>query len=413
MKSKKMVWVLTCVLSVLGIVAYMYLAPKELPVVEAYKVDTGSVVETFEETAEVVVDKHQYVYTKVAGNVKNFDYRVGDEIKSGDSVAEIDTEVLQLEIKGLMLDIEALNATYLEALRKSDKERVYQAQANIRSAKATHEESTRTYDNNKSLYDEGALSLDALNKSENIVKINKASYTVAVNELNLLTKSLSPNQKVQYESQISSLEAKLEILNRNLKNSDVVAYEQGVILETFINQGAFIQIGQPIIEIGSKGNLTVRSDVLTSDSINIEAGTKVILEDEDNGLVLDGIVTLVYPKAFSKVSDLGITQKRVTVEIFVTDLDNLKIGYELDSRFVVETKEGVVRIPGRSVFALDDVDTVFTIESGVMTLRPVVLGLKGDDYVEILSGISKDDVVALSVEGDLEEGSEVTYELEN
>lgn len=412
MKSKKSIGIIVGVLVAVSIGAYMYLAPKDLPVVEAYKVDKGSVIETFEETAEVVVDKHQYVYTKVGGNVKNFDHKVGDEIKVGDTVAEIDTEVLELEIKGLMLDIEALNATYLEALRKSDKERVYQAQANIRAAKATYDESTRSYDNNKSLYDEGALSLDALNKSENVVKINKESYNVSLNELNLLTKSLSANQKVQYESQISSLESKLEILQRNLNNASIVAKNSGVILETFVNEGEVIQIGQPFIEIGSKGNLTVRSDVLTSDSINIEAGTKVMLRDEDNGLSLDGLVTLVYPKAFSKVSDLGITQKRITVEIFVSNLDNLKIGYELDSKFVVNTKEDVIRMPGRAVFELDNVDTVFVIEEGMMTLKAVEIGLKGDDYVEILSGIGMDDLVVLSVEGDLEEGSEVAYELE-
>lgn len=412
MKSKKLLAIIGAAVIIGSMAGFYYLSPKELPIVEAYEVDSGMVRSTFEETAEVDVDQHKYIYTKLAGNILTFNKRIGDMIEIGEVIATIDTEVLDLEIKGLNADIAALNATYLEALKSVDIDMVNKSRAAIRSAKVSMEESERQYENNKQLYQEGALSLESLNVSESNLKLTKEKYNVAMHDLDILTKGLSKNQKAQYESQISSLESKLEILEKSKNNAIIKSSQTGIVLDTFVNQGQLILVGHSLLEIGTDENLTMRSDILTSDSINIKKGTKVMLMDEDNGLELNALVKLIYPKAFNKVSDLGITQKRVTVELFVSNIDQLKIGYELDAKFVVEEKKKVIRIPERSVFKIDGQDYVFIIEDEVMTLKAIDLGLEGDVMVEVISGLEVGDLVMLSVDDELEEGSQVAYKLE-
>ncbi len=412
MKSKKTITIVIVLLLIITAGVYTQLQPKVLPLVEAYKIDQGRVRDTFEETSEVSVKEENFVYAKVAGNIELFDYRIGDSVKKGDIIAILNSEVIELEIKSLKLDIESMNAIYLEALSAVDNETINKARASVRSSKTSLGESQRNYDSNKALFDEGILSLDALQKTEILLKLSTESYNVALNDLNLLTKGLSEHQKHQYEAQISSLEAKLEILEKNISYTTVIAEEDGIVLDVFVHEGQYVMIGQSFMEIGTHNNLTIRSDVLTSDAIKIKKGSTVFLLDEDNGLELNGKVELVYPKAFNKISDLGISQKRIRVEIRVNDISQFQIGYELDAQFVVNEKKNVLRVPERAVFQLENKSTVFIIENNIMVLREVVVGLIGDDMVEILSGLEVDDLVILSTDDTLEVGFEVDYELE-
>jgi len=407
LKSKKVLVSVSVLCIIVASVFFYGMGGKEGPAVEGYKVDLGSVRDCFKETAEVTVKEEKIVYSKVTSNIVNLNVTVGDQVKEGQVLAEFDSDIVELQIKSLNAEIEALNATYLEAQKKTDKERVNQARASLRSAKNTYDENTRTHENNVALHNEGAISQDVINKSENLVNVSKENYNVALNALNLLTKDLSENQKVQYEARITALEANLEILEKQYGDMKVVALTDGIVLEKFASQGEYLIAGQPILELGVADNLTLRSDILTADSVNITTDTVVELEDDDNGLSFQGQVGKIYPKAFNKVSDLGIVQKRVTVEIDNESFEGLKIGYELDAKFVVEARENVLRIPDRCIFEIDDEKNVFAVEEGKLVLKTITIGLEGDEYVEVLEGLSADDVVVLSPEEDLDEGIEV------
>jgi len=92
-------------------------------------------------------------------------------------------------------------------------------------------------------------------------------------------------------------------------------------------------------------------------------------------------------------------------------VDDLPIGYELDAKFIVISKENVVRIPERCIFELDDTKNVFIIKEGVINLKEVSIGLEGEEFVEIVEGLQTDDIVVLSPEDELEDGILVEYEI--
>ena len=107
----------------------------------------------------------------------------------------------------------------------------------------------------------------------------------------------------------------------------------------------------------------------------------------------------------------SIVHPYTPMEIDIDEVDDLPIGYELDAKFIVISKENVVRIPERCIFELDDTKNVFIIKEGVINLKEVSIGLEGEEFVEIVEGLQTDDIVVLSPEDELEDGILVEYEI--
>jgi multidrug efflux pump subunit AcrA (membrane-fusion protein) len=70
--------------------------------------------------------------------------------------------------------------------------------------------------------------------------------------------------------------------------------------------------------------------------------------------------------------------------------DELLEGMNLDASIIIDSREDVLRLP-RSVIrtGADGNPMVLVWENGQEVERPVELGLRGDSYVEILSGLSE------------------------
>ncbi len=147
------------------------------------------------------------------------------------------------------------------------------------------------------------------------------------------------------------------------------------------------QPGKMLFEIGSSGKLHLSCDLLFEDLAGIQVGTQVRIENEDLGIKdLKGTVSKIYPIAFTKVSDLGINQKRVTVKVSLEgDLKTLKPGYELTAKFITQKRENTILVDKKALFEYEGKASLFVNENGKAKLRVVEKGLENTDLVEIVS----------------------------
>jgi len=73
-------------------------------------------------------------------------------------------------------------------------------------------------------------------------------------------------------------------------------------------------------------------------------------------------------------------------------------------KIVVAERDDAVLVPAEAVFATEQGDAVFVISSRRAALRPVVIGLKGDDDYEVTAGLEPGDRVVLRPPTDLKPG---------
>lgn len=380
---------------------------------EIYEVDRGEVSDFVEETGTVKSKNQRIMYSNAMGELKIMHVAEGDIVKVGEVLAEIDSEKVDLEIKSLEAQIEGLRATYKEAIKPVDKSILANAEASVNTTKVLVEEAKRTFGNSEKLYKDGAISSEAYKTAKDYLILQENTLKIAKNELSLLKKGVSGNIKNQYEAQIAQLVYQKEILGKSKDELMIKAPVDGIVTEVYLEEGAYVQQGVNVIEIGDVKDLYIEVDILASEVGSIKQDGLVIVYSEDLGIdELKGKVEKVYPKAFSKVSDLGIEQKRVRIEVGVPESSNLRIGYEVDSKFRLWAKSDVLVVPDNTVFDMDNSRYVFLVQDDMAVLREVEIGLQGEDFIEIKSGLKEGDKIIVSPNEDIEEGIKIKEQVE-
>jgi len=377
--------------------------------VEMETVDKGLVRDIIEEEAQVTSRQSKNVAVLVSGTVNEWHKDIGDNVEEGDLLATIDMTDIDNEIAIANEQLSALKYTFEDALEPNDREQIRQAESSYNAAVISRDGYASTHDKNEKLFEQGAVSSQNIQDSKNALDLAQEDVNAKYQALIQLRKGLSDALKNKYASEIKAKEAAINVLEVTKARHEIRANETGVILNRYIEAGDYVTTGKVTFEIANILHVYFKSDILDSDVSEISVGSPVIIHLNDDERI-DGRVSKVFPKAETQVSDLGIEQKRVTVEIesSVTDIPVL-IGQELDVDFITVSKEGVVRIREELTYQREGMYYVFVESEGLAIERAVETGLVGETYVEVLSGLVDGDQVIVP-EDDLSPDMKVKLE---
>lgn len=179
----------------------------------------------------------------------------------------------------------------------------------------------------------------------------------------------------------------------------------GRVLTVLQQSERVVAAGAPLLTLGDARYLEVVVDVLSSDAVKIRKGDVVMLEQWGGEQPLRARVRLVEPQAFTKVSALGVEEKRVHV---IADFDarpeQLGVGYRVEAKIVIWSGEQLLKIPSSAAFRQGKEWAVFVIRDGVVRVRKIEVGHRNDAELEVVSGLREGEVVVRRPERDLEEG---------
>ena len=119
-------------------------------------------------------------------------------------------------------------------------------------------------------------------------------------------------------------------------------------------------------------------------------------------------VRLVEPSGFTKISALGVEEKRVNVIAdFVDPPDGLADGYRVEARIVTWEASDVLKIPGSATFRERNGWSVFVMDRGRARRRAVQIGHRNQAEAEIMGGIAAGEQVILYPSNQLHDGVRV------
>ena len=387
-KMKKWATVATVLLIVsAGGFYYISSQDKGIPVEVGY-VEKGQVLEYVEETAYAKSDNEHVIYSDISGVLKDVMVREGDSVQKGDILATVEGDDIELQIKSLTAQLSGADASA--------------SYSYVESARLARDEAFRTLGNMEKLFEEGAVSNDDFLKAQTAYEVAQQTYGQALSQYN---SAKAQSRTIGYE---------IDLLENNRDKLTITSNEDTQVTLLHVKEGEYISPGMPLFELGSLEELFLEADVLVSDVGDVRKGQTVLIENEDIGLAeTKGLVERISPKAFSKISELGIEQKRVKVDMASETLsDKIRLGYEVDVMIITREMNDVLRVPDNAVFEIGEKPHVFVVEEGKTVLRPVNVIFEGNDYFAIENGISEGDLVVLSPGNELEEGTKV-LELEN
>ena len=167
--------------------------------------------------------------------------------------------------------------------------------------------------------------------------------------------------------------------------------------------------GAPLLEIGNPGDLEIVAELLSTDAARIPAGAPAAIEAWGGGPPLRGLVRLVEPFGFRKVSALGVEEQRVNVVIDPVDPPAawaaVGHGYRVEVAVTVWRSDAAVRVPVAALFRHNGRWAVFKVVRGRARLQTVGIGQDNGDLAEVRSGLAPGDRVVLNPNQSISEGT--------
>lgn len=383
--------------------------------VNASRVIKGDIAEFVEERGTVLVRDSLGVFSPVSGEVLQVLVSSGDVVNEGESLVKLDGKQAVRQLAELDAQIISAQAQLNDAKRAGNVNSIASLELEIAELSANIKEDESKLNDLKALYDAGALSQEEYRGAERALESQKLAIQKLKLQLNQLRSPVSQNIITQYESILKQLQIQRESLLDLQGDFEITAGISGTVMNLKVNRGEYLQPGMRIMEIGDTSKLYIDADVLVGDIKGVEEGTKALISSKDLGISnIPGKVKLIHPNAFSKISDLGIEQKRIKVEIeLVGPTEALKPGYDMEIKLITNESKDTLIIPENSVFKLDGKTFVFVEVNGRAELREVTTGLKSGRQIEVISGLSEGELVIESPDPKLEEGSRIKLTVDN
>lgn len=191
----------------------------------------------------------------------------------------------------------------------------------------------------------------------------------------------------------------------------VFAPASGRVLRIFEKSERYLEVGTPLLEIGDPSHIEIVADVLSTDAVRIHPGSRMLIENVDSGEPIRAQVRTIEPQAVTKVSALGVEEKRVDVVAeFIDGKPAFGDNFRLDVRIVVWQGEDVLSVPNSALFRSGDDWVLFVVESGRAHLRKVETGHRSRTHTQIVSGVDEGEWVIEHPPNSLADGSRVKTE---
>ncbi len=406
-EKKKLIWIGLIIILVVAAIFYIGKIKTGAVAVDMGLVEKGNIREYIEENAVVRLEEETQVYAPLGGKVVSVMFKTGDKVNKGDILIELDEQEYVSQIKGLELQKQVITTKLEDAAKKLSEAELRKLEAQEKSAKIALDEAKRLADSNKKLYDAGAISRDVYESTLAALATAEANYEVVKSSVEIAQEGVSPQEKELLNIQAEEIQTQIDLLQEKRSELIIRAPMEGIILEDDVEVGSVIQPGKKVFQIGNTADLFLESDILVDEISGVNVGAEVIVENKDLGIYgLEGIVRKIYPKAFSKVSELGIEQKRVKIEIdFKDSVPDLKLGYDMDIKIITAVAENTLLVDERAIFEYQGKDYVFLNDGGLARMKQIEKGLKDEDKVEVLKGLQEGDEVILSPDEKIKEGT--------
>ena len=320
-------------------------------------------------TGEVKAVDLVTVGAQVSGKIEKLYVSIGQTVKMGDMIAEIDSTTQQNDV-----DIA--------------KAKMSSYQAQLKAAKTSLKIAKKQYQRMQSLKKQNAASTEDLENAED-------SYEAAMSKV------------AEIEASLKETEISLSTAETNLGYTKITAPLDGTIVSVPVKVGQTINAAMDtptIVQIADLNQMEIYIEISEGDIGNIKPGVKVtysVLADmnkvyETTLKSIDPALTLLTDDQYTEVVD---SSEAIYFygRLVVPNADGkLRIGMTTQNVIYVESAEDVLTVPAMALKGDVDGKYVEVRTAEGVERRPVITGVSDDLNVEIKKGVSEGEEVVIA-----------------
>ncbi|HEV2448037.1 MAG TPA: efflux RND transporter periplasmic adaptor subunit [Candidatus Sulfopaludibacter sp.] len=378
---------------------------------------TRTVPASFEVTGTFNPDETSDIAPLVAGRVIATPADVGDFVKQGQVICELDHRDAQLRLDQARAQLEEATAALRQTQSRigwdgkaqfdpNNLPEVVAAHANYTSAQAQAKMAAADAKRFESLVATGDVSRSAYEKARTAQETAEAQahaasqqYEAALNGARMSWGAVETSQ-----ASLAGVRAQLAQAEKALQDTTIRAPYDGYITARPVAAGMYVALNNKIATIVRIGILKLQLQTPEQRAAQVKLGMSVLARVAAYpGRDFAGKVTALNPSV-DPGSRIFILEAR-----FDNPGAELRPGMFATARILLPGGEKAVFVPQSAVIRDKTTDSfqVFTIENGTAHLRVVLTGDTADGLVRIQSGLAGGESVATSHEGDLFDGATV------
>lgn len=360
--------------AVLGFLAWMYLKPEEKINYLTQPVSKMDINQTVSATGEISAAQLVTVGSQASGQIKKLYVRIGQQVKKGELIAEIDSTT----------QINALN---------THKAKLDTYRAQLVSAEIKQKTAAKKYRREKALWAENATSKAELEDAEDAL----SAATASVAEL---------------KSQIKQTQIAMNTAEADLGYTRITATMDGTVVSIPVEEGQTVNANQStptIVQLADLSKMLNKMQIAEGDAGKVKAGqnlTFTVLSQPENRR--DAVIDTVDP-GLTKMSQGSYTTSTDTTDTAVyyyaralvpNEDGSLHIGMTTENTIVINRAEQVLAVPNLAVKTKAGKKTVRVLgEKDKVEERAVKTGLSDGTNTQVIEGVKAGEKVIISEAG--------------
>jgi HlyD family secretion protein len=328
--------------------------------------------------------------------MRRIEAKVGDTVKKGQRVVVLEP------LHSPQLDPRSLAEA--EAVVSAAEASVQSATERERAATANADYSEKRWERIRNLFAKGSIAKDQLDQIEAEVQKARAARQAGQASVDVARAELTRARAV-----VQNFSSGKNVAANNIVN--VSSPVDGNIFHLYRESEGAVNVGEPLLDIGNVRNLEVRVEVLSADAVKIKSGTSVLMKRWGGEGTLMGVVRIVEPAGFTKISSLGVEEQRVLVIADITSpvemWRSLGDAYRLEAHFVVWEGKDVLQVPAGALFRVGNDWAVFVSEKSRAVKRLVKIGQRNAMAAEIISGLTENEKVIAHPDDTIGDGTRI------
>lgn len=292
------------------------------------------------------------VASRIGGAVLNFHYEIGDRVRKGEVIAELDASVLEAQL--LVAEGE-----------------LKQADADLISSHVQLKLSELQLNRFAGLQGTQAFSKARFEDAQQNVESAKAVIR-------------------RWEAQIATRKASVKLTQLNLEYASIEAPYSGVITRRMVEAGAYVKLGDSVVHMMSDQNLEIEADVPADRLGSLKPGTTVQVALDD-GSVHSARVRAILP------TENPLTRTR-TVRFkaeFAKRLTGLADAQSVTVKVPVGIARQILTVHKDAIVTRSGKKVVYVVADSAAQVRPVVLGKATGSRIEVLDGVQDGEEVVI------------------
>ena len=377
--------------------------PEASAAVQAEHPTVGPISEEIAADAVLAPMAQAAIVPRIAAPIKAEFVQRGARVHKGEVLVTLDDR----DLRGAALDLQGgltqAQAAYATATQATIPEDVQKAQLDVDQAKANLDVAKRTADERKRLLEQGAIAGRDVDTAIAAQVQAQAAYDTSVKHLANVEKTTQKASMDAAQGQLTSAQGKLDNAQAQVSFASLASPIDGVVTDRPFYPGETPTSGAPVVTVMDTTSLLAKLHISQGAAQQLKVGGSAELTIPGVEDPQKAIISLISPAL-----DPGST----TVEVWLKLANpgaKYKAGTPVHAIVRGHTIPNTLQLPAGAILPADDGSTnVLVVGSdGAVHKKPVKVGLRTTEKVQILSGVNAEDMVVTEGGYGLDEGTKV------